>query len=835
MSNDGPGSVYSEDEERVKQKASKVAHKGFSFLADKLGIKKIKRAVIIAIALFFLLFIVVLLPLAPFIAVYFGARGLFEKAAGLCDKFLPSYGIQYDTEKEMAWNSEDPEQTFVMYSCLYEAFNDEQLNPDSEPLSEETKEQLKDLMRQETLYVGPQDILDLLEKSYSYNRKMFQINKHAYEYHQYELQKKTGPGPYYKFEGWSWEESTPSDNTNDDGIYDILTYENTRGELLDGERIYAVRWPEVIALGIMWSQGKEEDWGTSDESKYVYNEGSPYEDNDVDGYYFTDSELLSLFKLFSYNFEYYWDGVEDTSHQVMPYEWDKLKIGDYSISYRYSRIADPENLHEPAPQVLTNEEAPDYDGENPTPTKFVPDSSPNEFCNSWDKNKYVYVSTSDVPDYTPDIENYEPPSGMYCIGKWQIIDPRDFINTMAMMYPYYRQNAFDNPVLVEQYDYKWPIEMMERYTYYLDLLESTLGGVSRSDYYMHLAELYVNETIEVKYYGMRLDAETENTFIEAIRANNPGMNVEVDFSNAVDYGEWFEVNESDPKLQTSNGTVPFPSYGVTYRGTSSNDYDIQNGNTDINYTYEGEIFVSSHGSKVFNGYIHLLEGADEDLTQGYSYTLDEIRAMCAILDRNVSTMATPETGGKRFTFSACAEDLWEFNRQTGYDIAALLAIILTENTPDIGNYTWNWFNYTPFGSEISAGWWYKRPSDKERIWYSPYKRYSQGYAGYHSLEGCCLVTTMRKITENYWKKRQQVSYFKMQFNRYGWSPGESPHYPDNLENALEEERNMDNAGYCYCPWWDDTGFLTTHYNYEYLWCNKNAKNRALLRAVARKA
>jgi hypothetical protein len=94
---------------------------------------------------------------------------------------------------------------------------------------------------------------------------------------------------------------------------------------------------------------------------------------------------------------------------------------------------------------------------------------------------------------------------------------------------------------------------------------------------------------------------------------------------------------------------------------------------------------------------------------------------------------------------------------------------------------------------------------------------------------------MRKITENYWKKRQQVSYFKMQFNRYGWSPGESPHYPDNLENALEEERNMDNAGYCYCPWWDDTGFLTTHYNYEYLWCNKNAKNRALLRAVARKA
>lgn len=740
---------------------------------------------------------------------------------------------EFDEEKRNAWNSGgDPDYTYILFEKLKANKEGKQEGEEEE---DSLTENINDLMREDTIFFSPNDLLDVLESSYQYNNNMFKISNHHYQYQQWTLDPKYATDEYGNDIGeplyYRWKEHIEEDNCTDDEVYGTLTNLNTRGESADGERIYTVHWQDICALMYLWGQGKYDDentgWGKSEESEYVYNEGSEYEINSTNGYYFTNEEIATLCSIFEYKFNYYYDTIEDDGHEVaaFPYLWEKLKDGNCDIGYRYNRIAEPSDLE------ATYSSPDDYDGDNPTYTKFHMDSAPNFAANAIEQHKYAYISTSEVKDYTPDPDKYEPPEGIYCVGKWRIIDPRPFVNAMSDMDPWYKEKSYDQ-AYVEQNAYNWVDEIMDVYLSYLEMLDMALG-TNRCAYYEHIRDLYNEEKIEVTYYGMKMSDDAMKEFVDKLKEANPGMNIEIKYDEGChEYGDFYDISTEDPKDQAEQGTIPFPSYGVTYvKGEYDNAVSedwINSGNIPGEYNYTGTVFISQHGSVRVNDWIYLVEGADEALDGGHYYTKEQIRAMLHYMN------SWSKIDTSRYDFTKCTEDCYQYNLKTGADIAGFLAIIMTEYSPKIAVPTYNWFNITAYGSESG----FKTSAGSKYTWWNAKAEFSGKYAnmGYSTLEGCCMVKCMDKIYTNYWTspKRKQNTYYRMTFNQYGWDLDGNVFFPQSWDEAIVQENRMEKAGHCYCPWWDDTGYLTTKFNPANLWCNKCAQCRAKLIYVAKR-
>ena len=785
-------------------------------------------------------------------------KDIKEGAVGLASKLFDL--DQYDNEKRKAWNyGGDPDYTYILYEKL----------KDNKDGTQETDtsltEHLNDLMDTDTFFLANEDLLDILLSCYEYNETMYKISDHTYEYEAWELGANYVKDEYgydtSTVKNYSWKKNVHETNTDVDNMYGGLTEENLRGEKYNGEHIYTVHWQDVAAMAYMWSTGKmydpETGWGTSSENEYVPNEGTEYEINSTNGYYFSDEQISYLTQIFQYDFSsaYYYDSVNDNSHRLsgFGFKWPaegailpdgSLKSGTYNIGYRYSRIAEPTVANEDGSEI-TYDSIEDYTGDNPTTTFFAIDSAPDVVYNFMEQYKYAYIATSEVTDYTPDSDKYTPPEGIYCVGKWQITDPRPFINTMAVMYPWFKDKSY-NEQYVENYAYNWVDDMMDMYKSYLELLDAALG-TDRCSYYRHLQDLYNNETIEVTYYGMKLSDEKMQEFISTLEEKNPGMTIILNFaSNVREYGDFYEVSFDDPKSQADSGSIPFPSYGVTYRNSGSPgtvddklpDIWEKPGNIPGDYNYTGTIFISMHGNTVVNDWIYLTEGADEPLDGGYSYTTEQIRSMLSHMNSAVKVDTS------KYDFTKATQDVAKWQQQTGADVAAILAIILTENTKEIGYETYNWLNYTATKSERESGYYYQRASsncpycgkshkdvENGRYWYNPKKRYEQNLEGYTTVEGACMVDIMQKIYNNYWTgSRHQNTYFRMCFNQYGWNLEGETYFPQNFDEALEQENHMESVGHCYCPWWEDA-YAKSH-DPAHLWCNKNAGYRAKVRGWA---
>ncbi len=834
-----------EDPELVKEAKQKAANAVKNTVAEP--VNKLKRVIIRKVlkwaGILLLVFLPIIIIMQPVQDIVNAARAIFEGAVGAISKIFDSDG--YDEEVRSAWNNGgDPDGTYLLYEKLNEQYKkthslsgededaaglSEELDEDATELSEELKEELDDAMRNEHLFLGPEDILNLLKSCYEYNDKMFQKNTIYYGYKEWRLERRTMPvtGEFINFE-WENADSGPDNNTTDDGVYGIITEEAIRGEEINGEKVYTVHWPEIMAMAYYYSEEKMDDedngWGTDPDSEYDPNDGNEYEINSVKDYYLNSADRKKVTDLFEYTFVNRFNAVEEDGHSSK-FQFNSMSSNP-QVAYRYSRTPDPTDW---GPFY---EDPPHYDGEYPAITRFAPDSAPDYIYNYFEAYKYEYCSTYDVPGYIPDPENYTPPEGEYCIGKWRIVDPQPFIDEMSLMCPHYRDR--DSEDMREQLDYDWAAEMIEHFVFYLDYFyESFSGtGVIRSDYYTHLAELYSAKQIEIYYYGMKpKDSEVEE-FLAWVAEQYPGKTIAfVNYDNAVGYGEFYEVSEDDPKSQARNGTIPFASYGVTfpYGSDPSTDEFVQ-GRESIHRQYTGDVFISEYTPRGYyvNSYISLVEGADETLDGGFYYTRDEVEIM-------FQKLANSKT--KEFKWLACVDDVAEYSQANGYDVAALLAIILTEYSPKIGVSSYNWYNLTASSGQSI----YKTSASSKWNWWNPKEQFSTTYAsmenrygsnGYHTLEGCCMVECMDSIVRRYWKSSsyKQNTYFRMTFNQYGWDLDGNTYYPQNWDEAVVEEAHMDNvAKHCYCPWWDDIGFRDTGFNGDYIWCNKCAVNRQIFR------
>ncbi|AOZ97845.1 hypothetical protein [Butyrivibrio hungatei] len=837
MANDSRGfetpEAYKYVEEKAKNKAKQIAkaplNKIKSVIREKT--RKIRLIILVVVS------VIIIIVIFPVLLL----QGLWDVADAVKKTVSHEWATfwnrpEFDNDALNAWDSGgDPDATRQLLESMkatYEKKNgtSDGASSDSSRLDEESQAALDELMRTEHLFLAPEDMIDIMQYCADYNEAMFEWNDIYYESHQWELTRnvsETGA-----FLNWTWEESNPckdvipdlTDESANDGIYGNMTEENFKGEEIDGERVYSVHWQELMALAYMIS---EEQYGAktlegeiNDESTYVASEGGNYGINSTDGYYLSTADLNYVYSVFGYNFIHRYNAVKDKNHQ---HSWTAIKYDtistDPKVAYRYTRVADPTDWG----PFYSDPHG--YDGETVTPTVFAPDIAPKGAANMIETITYQYVSTSEVPDYTPDPENYTPPEGDYLVGKWRVINPDTFINTLSSddYCPYYKEENNES----SQKDYNWADRMMERYVFYLDFLYEGSGyGNSRSDYFTHLAELYNNNQIEVYYYGMKPSDEVVLEFIDTLQEQYPGKEIVINYDNAVDYGQFYDVTTDDVKSQARAGTIPFSSYGVTVPkgvgsgNSSANPSDVESGRVDVEANFVGDVYIAEATNPrtgvhyVVNGFVSLVDGADTPLDGGYYYTRDEIAAM---------VFKVAHLKENSFNWDAVVDDLTEYQHATQVDVAALLAIVMTEYSRGIGVPSYNWYNLTTKGN-----YYYLHPDTGQMKWWSPKKEYQNSYStmatkygttGYKTLEGCCMVECMDSIVSRYWNKGQNT-FYRMTFNTYG--------YPQDYDSSMAA---MDNITHSYCPWWDDNGFTSTGKS-ENMWCNRNAINRMILLKVA---
>ncbi len=756
----------------------------------------------------------------------------------------------YDEEPLTQWrDGGDPYGTFQLLTAMEKQYEknydggdgiqiegEDALGPDELKELEDAKEDLEDSMEYEQVMLAPEDMLDILRKTNEENEQMFTYRTIWYTPQIWYLTEKyTGTDRW-----WAWEKSEDREyNTRDDEKYGIVTNENFRGEEFGGEKIYALHWPEIMAMAYFYGNEKYGDkgWGTDDSSEYIDTENRVDDDgtihvlNNTDNYFLTDEEVSRIFNMFRYTFSYRYDAVEEgKNHEtsVSAYKFPEIANGNVDLGYRYARY-DRQDYHDDIYDEGFDGYRPDKPDYEDLTTEFVPDIAPKSARNKIENYIYMYIPVDEVEDYTPDPDCFEPPNGEYCIGKWKIVDPEPFITEMADLCHYYKD--IDSEYKQEKMKYDWATEMIDRYAFYLDFLsDSADTPASAGEYYRNLVELYNNKEIEVYYYGMQAPDAEMDEFIEAIIEAYPGKAIKfVDYENAKAFGEYYEVDERDVKDQASEGGIPFPCYGVTYSkrtGTGSGDIS---GHVDVEDNYVGDFYVSEHGEYYVDGWASLREGADVALDSNYSYTEEQISRAVSALAAKGNSYTYPSDSSLHagvtyyFDWHATIKDIHKYNQETGVDVIALLAIVYTEYTPRVGFPSWNWFNLTA-GSGRTV---FKRSSSDKYNWWDAASDVS--VAGYETKEGACMVECMKDIVRRYWhSEHAQNTYFKMQWNRYGWDPESGTEYlPQNWDEAVVAEAAMEGAGHCYCPWWEDS-YVTTGYASANLWCNKCAKNRDIL-------
>ena len=454
---------------------------------------------------------------------------------------------RYEEEPSNLWNGvDDPEhpedvnRTMLVLNAFkeYEGQGDVETSDDPDKLGTTEETFWQQLMNKENLYLTQENMTDVLQRCVDYNNEMFRYFKQYYEYLQWELKIKksviTGQ-PVGKY----WERTYPVTDTSSDGLFELESRIHIEGEKdkISGKRKFAINWQDVMALAMILSQGK-----TTEERKeggIVYSDSSFHKVEEIDPEAWVyDDEIKDVFDLFRYKFDYFYgtdEELKEHSTRIGRFDYDgkppvtykSLAKGEYQLGYRYKRIADPQ----PQDNLPLSYS---FYGEAPY-TKFVPEQAPNLISNSYEAYKYIYLDIDDVPDYTPDPDVYEPPDGMYCIGRWHILNPKHFIEAVDTMEPYWRNRSLgENGKKRKEYEnYEWSRMLMMEYAEMLDVLpytdEVTQGGQSRGQFFRELGDLYAKKKIVVSYEGTAYEGMDE--FVNELESQYEGWHVIWDKDN----------------------------------------------------------------------------------------------------------------------------------------------------------------------------------------------------------------------------------------------------------------------------------------------------------------
>ena len=246
---------------------------------------------------------------------------------------------------------------------------------------------------------------------------------------------------------------------------------------------------------------------------------------------------------------------------------------------------------------------------------------------------------------------------------------------------------------------------------------------------------------------------------------------------------------------------------------SATDF-TKNGSTEIQEDTAFQIWISEYiatGSVtgvtkhlIVNDWYNVSEQANHSLTTSDGLSKAEIRKMLEYLEK-----LALKNKGYSIPYTQCTDALYEWQQEKGASVSGILAIILTEGGYGyFANDYYNFFNMKPYGSE------------KYFVYHSKNGAVSK-WTDYKSIYGridTAMVGQFNKIYNNYFINQGQNTYYLMCFKGYD---GTSPETADSSMII-----------HSYCPWYDDTGYLTTGYDSAYGWCNKCGSNRKILLTVA---
>lgn len=468
------------------------------------------------------------------------------------------------------------------------------------------------LMTKEISYFTQENLIHIIQECADYNNDMFRYFEQFYEYKQWRLKE------YYRdgiLVGVKWVKTFPVVGTTGDGLFDKLSKIHIEGEKDGEEYKFQVHWQDVLAAAHIMSMNKESD--EVDPDDIVRDKTTFFKTKTINPEtYLKYQELKQVYDLFAYKFDYYYGTTEDlekhnTAQYDVRYEYDRkrdlyhkdgptLREGDYQLAYRYKRIADPvDDEDDHGADYSSSDEAPS----GPAPyTKFVPDRAPNLISNSYDAYKYVYISTDDVPDYTPDPDKYEPPKGLYCIGRWHIQNPKPFIEAMDALNPYWHDQALGEHGAVRvKAGYNWVENMMDEYCEYLEILPwvgEESHTQSRIDFFQNLSQMYQDKKIIVSYEGTTYDGMDE--FITTLQEQYPGWHIVWEKDYVGEFGEALtKKGKSSTGSESVGGIV-----GATGENRPLTDEEIKNVSQDVlnvaktiygearGESYEGKIAVA---------------------------------------------------------------------------------------------------------------------------------------------------------------------------------------------------------------------------------------------------
>lgn len=242
---------------------------------------------------------------------------------------------------------------------------------------------------------------------------------------------------------------------------------------------------------------------------------------------------------------------------------------------------------------------------------------------------------------------------------------------------------------------------------------------------------------------------------------------------------------------------------------SATDF-TETGSTEIEQDTAFQIWISEYTATgsvsgvtkhlVVNDWYNVSEQANHNLMTSDGLSKAEIQKMLQYLEK-----LAQKNKGYSIPFSKCTDALYAWQQEKNASVSGILAIILTEGGYGyFANDYYNFFNMKPYGSE------------KYFVYHSKngaVSKWTDFKAIYGSID-TAIVGQFNKIYNNYFLNQGQNSYYLMCFKGYD---GSSPETADSSKIT-----------HSYCPWFDDTGYLTTGYDSAFGWCNKCGSNRKLL-------
>lgn len=209
-------------------------------------------------------------------------------------------------------------------------------------------------------------------------------------------------------------------------------------------------------------------------------------------------------------------------------------------------------------------------------------------------------------------------------------------------------------------------------------------------------------------------------------------------------------------------------------------------------------------------------GANTDLTVSDNLSREQVRAVLAYAE------ARAAANGKNYKFTDATDAIYEWQQSTGYSVTGMMAI-MTHAEHGYTGINSNHYNF--FNTVASSGEAYFTQKEGGVHWKDWRKIYNNDI-------GKALAAQFDDIARRYWEKGQNT-YFSMCFKNWEDITYVQTGPPEGMTTqALEGVQSWSEMSHCYCPWWDDTGYIQTSYDSNYGWCNKCAMGRAELLALA---